>query len=807
MSNKRLKITLSLICLLGIVQILTMPTFKIKATEGDSPVSNSDINVVEEKVSNPLKNDPEILDNRRQIETIWPGQTMMANEFELSDDNWDPISLSNTGKSITTFPIEVEGFETGTLVGHIRFGGVNGETGEFLTDKSKQLRNLVFVVENTKKFKDKEKKNTVKYTYNYYQGTNTTYTMVPITDMKLPGMTHDISQDPANAFELPQGGQPVSYRTVKELYIQELGKTGRFAIQARTAINQGINNLDFYFQQIKTLVPTDDGGIRIVNEVKNTGWRLGAENKFPRKTFGAMIGEDTMLNTIDNVPIFSLGTNKGVYIANKLDLFRVAFPRLKQSQGGADNYEGQSFNSIFSKTNGAFQQRPDGFGNESQTIPLDERVWPASGIRPPLSGTDEGYDTQYVQKWNPRQPPEVGEKAIMSYDVNVLPIYKPEIKLMEESLNQSVHKDNTLAFNGQWRDYDSLNVTLYYQIGSQEKNGWIEFKKDERQDSEEEREKWFDFNLELAATDFKLNGDSISFKAVDTTGVTSDIFTTDVTIFETVTIKTEHYGPSGNKLSETSFLGTPGHEYMTEPNDYTSLGLTLDESQTSGQVSGVIPNEDVLVKYYYKKGVVTIITHYLKEDESELLPSTEIKLEYNTYYQTDDRLEEAQELNYYFTTLIGEAHGNTGKEDRTIEVSYIYRPGVLGLIEGTEALDFGNQPLITLGSKDIYPTTDTHIKIVDELQGDWRLNLRIASDFKVGESPLVGAVYFKRKDKGLLKLNGSGQGVYEREELRAGEINLSWLAANKEGLFIRQQPGNQTGVYNGTLEWNIVSGL
>lgn len=806
MLNIRLKVTTAIVCLLGIVCLLVFSPIKILATEQKGSLKTDNNDVGEEEVSSFVK-------NTKAIEDVWPGQTMMEDEFLLIDTKWQPISLANSANSITTFPIEVEGFETGTLIGHIRFGGVNSNTGVFEKDTAKQLRNLVFIVENTKAFKDKDKKVTVKYTYNYYQGTNNTYSMVPITDLVGNNTVHEIPNDKDRAFEVPLGGQPADYRYVKELFIQEVGSTGTFAVQARTAVNQGIFNLDFYFQQIKTLIPTKDGGIRIVNEVKNTGWRTGAENKFPRKTFGAMIGEDTMLNEIDQVPIFSLGPNKGVYIANKLDLFRVAFPRLTSEQGGADNYEGQSYNSIFGKTYSAFQKTPYGYGNEGQAIQLDQRVWPANGVRPPLSGNisdpeeTRGYDTQYVQKWNPRQPPEVGEKAIMSYDVNVLPIYKPEIKINEESQNQRSYKDKTLTFNGVWRDYDSLNVTLYYQIGSQAKHGWIEFKRESRNDTELEKDQWFDFSLDLLGSAFKLNGDTISFKAVDTTQVSSEIVTTDVTVFDKVNIKTEHYDDQGKKLAESSFEGVPGDDYVTKANDYSDLGLKLDESQTSGAVSGIIPTEDVLVKYYYKKGVVTVVTHYLKEDDSELFPSTELKLEYNKTYQTDDRLEEAKELNYYFAAVIGEPHGNTGKEDRQIEVTYKYRHGVLGIIQRTEALDFGSHPLITLGSKDIYPTTDTHVKIIDELQGNWRLNLRIANEFKVGESPLIGEVYFQTKDKGLLLLNGSGQGVHERAELRAGEIDLSWQAAKKEGLFIRQQRGNQKGVYNGTLEWNIVSGL
>lgn len=801
------KLTISLLSLAVISSVFWgKSNNKISATVKDA----TDKSVISQKEPSL---DQSFFQNIETIESIWPGQTMMADEFKLMTDKWEKITIVNSVESIKTFPIEVEGFETGTLVGHIRFGGVDTETGAFIKDTQKQLRNLIFVVENTKKFKDKAKQITVKYTYNYYQGTNTTYTMVPITDLRPNETVHTIMNDSGYAFELPQGGTPANYRTVQELYVQQIPGTASFAVQARTNPNQGLNNLDFYFQQSKTMIPTKEGGIRIVNEIKNTGWRAGKENLLPRKTFGAMIGEDTMLNDVDKVPIFSLGKNKGVYIANKLDLFRVAFPRLTSSQSGADNYEGQSFNSVLASSNGAFQRHPYGAGNESQNLTLDERVWPASGIRPPLSGNNSdpietrGYDTQYVQKWNPRQPPEVGEKAIMSYDVNVLPIYKPEVKINEESQNQRRHRDEPLVFNGVWRDYDSLNVTLYYQIGSQAKSGWIEFKQDSRNDTDLEKEQWFDFSLELLGTDFKLNGDTISFKAVDTTQVTSEIVTTDVNIFEKVQIKTEHYDDQGKKLAESSFEGVPGEEYVTKANDYSDLGLTLDESQTSGAVSGVIPTEDVLVKYFYKKGVVTVITHYLKEDDSQLLPSTELKLEYNKTYQTDNRLAAAKELNYYFSAVIGVPQGNTGKVDRKIEVTYKYRHGVLGIIQRTEALDFGSHSLITLGSKDIYPTTDTHVKIIDELQGDWRLSLRIADDFKVGESSLIGQVYFQTKDQGLLLLNSSGQGVYEREALQAGEIDLSWQAANKEGLFIRQQRGNQKGVYNGTLEWNIVSGL
>ena len=152
------------------------------------PLVETEQVTTEELVSNPAELlGKDLFQPRATIEEIWPGQSMMLEEYHLNDDDWQSIKIVNSADSLTTFPINVEGYDEGVLVGHIRFGGVNRQTGKFEIDKAKQLRNLVFIVENTQKFKDKEKKVTVKYTYNYYQGTNSTYTMVPITAMKQAG--------------------------------------------------------------------------------------------------------------------------------------------------------------------------------------------------------------------------------------------------------------------------------------------------------------------------------------------------------------------------------------------------------------------------------------------------------------------------------------------------------------------------------------------------------------------------------------------------------------------------------------------
>lgn len=747
----------------------------------------------------------------RDINDSWPGQTMMKDEYGLEDNDWEVLPLTNNLESLSTFPINVEGFEEAGLVGHIRFGGVTPD-GNFIRDKNKQLRNLIFVVENTKKFVATAQNVTAKYTYNYYQGTNNTYSMIPITETN--GVT-TAPQDPYYMFEGPQGGSDVNYRTVTELYRQETKQRGVYAIQARTKMNDGLGNLDFYFQQIKTLVPTLDGGVRIVNEVKNTGWRAGKENAKPRKTFGAVIGEDTMLNDVDKVPIFSLGTNKGVYIANKEDLFRVSFPRVGQNDGAATNYEGQSFNSVFGSTYRAFQGLHNGLGNESQDLKLDQRVWPFDNKYPPLLPNDpklpideRGYDTQYVQKWTPREPPEVGEKAIMSYDVAVLPIHKPEIRLSADSIDQNVYKEEMITFKGDWRDLDSLNVTLYYKIGSQATAGWVEFATDSREDHDDLKEVWRPFKLDLPGTKFKLGEDTIEFKAVDTTRVDSDVVKTTVRTFETVTIKTEHYGPKGELLKEVSEKAIPGDWYTTTDLDFTVQGLTLDASKTEGIVEGTAPKSDVLVSYHYKKGLVRVVTHYLKEDGKRLFDSTEIDYGYNQSYQTDSQEMLAKTLDYYLQETEGSPAGSTGTVDKTIEITYRYRIGVLGLVEAIETVDFGTQKLITGGSKDIYPEKNMTVEVLDELKGNWLITLRVSDSLKTTKGrEIKGDLFFKNKEADPIKLTGSAESIYAREELTGGRYKIEWDASKKQGVFFRQEPGNLKETYTGELEWNLVDAL
>lgn len=261
--------------------------------------------------------------------------------------------------------------------------------------------------------------------------------------------------------------------------------------------------------------------------------------------------------------------------------------------------------------------------------------------------------------------------------------------------------------------------------------------------------------------------------------------------------------------------------YLTEnKNDLAATeGYTLESSDTGNLPEGTTGNRDetLTVNYIYKLGQVRVKTLHLKEDglgaREPLFETvtTDKTYGYHTTYNTEARKDEALKLGYVLATTTGDPiTGNTGQEDKTIEVTYVYVKGKLTLTAPNE-IDFGTQGLIISGSKDRLPKENIKVSILDELEGKWNLKLNISADVThtVDGSPIRGNFKFVRKDGTQVPISEDNEIIHSKtaEGTTNPNVNLEWDKTTNKGLIYEQLPGNKKGNYSGQFTWTLEDAL
>lgn len=258
---------------------------------------------------------------------------------------------------------------------------------------------------------------------------------------------------------------------------------------------------------------------------------------------------------------------------------------------------------------------------------------------------------------------------------------------------------------------------------------------------------------------------------------------------------------------------TYGEKYQTVEADLSLQKYVFDrmEGQASGTVSG---EEDIVVKYYYRFGKLNVKTRhvFIKEDSSygDVFPDNQTVDQlkgFDEEYTTNSRESEAKALNYKLVETLGEASGKTGFSEEDLVITYVYQKANFELIV-PELIDFGSQKLITWGSKELLPLENIKVSILDDLDRNWQLSLRIKSAFIGGQTSakLAGSFSFKKISGGIVPISDTSILVNEREA-PAVTTDLEWKRAEQQGLVLKQLPGNTLEKFSGKFEWSLVDGL
>ncbi|MBP1040257.1 isopeptide-forming domain-containing fimbrial protein [Vagococcus sp. BWB3-3] len=256
-----------------------------------------------------------------------------------------------------------------------------------------------------------------------------------------------------------------------------------------------------------------------------------------------------------------------------------------------------------------------------------------------------------------------------------------------------------------------------------------------------------------------------------------------------------------------------GSNYTVSSLDLSQQGWKLKNVENAE--TGVVPESGVVVNYVYERGEVEVATQYWLQDSegglSELYPTVNQTYGYNVDYVTDSKETEALANNYVLLSSdTGDSpEGNTGFANKTITVKYVFKRALREIVSIPETIDFGKNNLLSIGKKDVFPTENIKVSIIDEVEGNWDLRLKISETIKsVGAStPLKGSFRFVKDDGTPVTIDEVGATIHSKKASNDDEVNLEWATTESKGLIYTQVPGEQNQAYKGEFSWSLVDGL
>gem|GEM_PF-6934968 len=304
-----------------------------------------------------------------------------------------------------------------------------------------------------------------------------------------------------------------------DVYKKELGN-GDVELQAREVFT--INGVDV--EVSVTLTSSATGTVRHAIDMKNISTTAA--------TLGGIQRIDTMLNTKDYVPIYSLGTGRGVYIDNRDDSRRVYFNRVPSTEGGYDNYNvGRfSFNTPADWVTSFFNADFAGSGIENEV----------STVGDVLLGS---VDTSVYFKWN-AAPLNPNETRKMVYDVGLgedTPIKAPILTVESSVVVAGITGENgvaTLPYS--WIDYDSATVSYQYQIDN---GAWTSLEELTNIDVVNND------TANIPTTGLAIGNYTLNVQIVDPDGLTSNVVTLPLHIVEETLVEEESNTPPAEEES------------------------------------------------------------------------------------------------------------------------------------------------------------------------------------------------------------------------------------------------------------------
>jgi hypothetical protein len=316
---------------------------------------------------------------------------------------WTLVTGLVTSNDITTFPITLPGV-SGTYTGHIKLGAPGYVA-------SGMLRQASYYVTYDDGVNPPEN---ITYAY-YYNDLSTSGFYALLFD----GTTYSTS----NIGTLP----------IDSIWINEYapGLTEVKFVSSTTLDEEPIDiNL--------TLTPYANGTVRHTIEFTNQG---GSPIEV-----GYLIEIDTMLNGIDGVEVFSLGTSRGMYIDDVSSSTRVTFPEIPVSEGGPNDYAAARWTTPFTTVFGPAYDVINNMGVSRATSDV----------------LLTGVDSSIFYRWATRTLAP-GTSASFSYLVGLTAATEfPTIEVKTHPI--TVAQGEVFAHPIHWTDADSTSLDLYYSL-------------------------------------------------------------------------------------------------------------------------------------------------------------------------------------------------------------------------------------------------------------------------------------------------------------------------------------------------------
>lgn len=533
---------------------------------------------------------------------------------------------------------------------------------------------------------------------------------------------------------------------------------------------------------------------------------------------------DTNLGGLDRVNINLIGDKKGVYIESdgyRLDYnFDVPNP--------PDNWMGGMWLDVFSNmmTSGTeYDSRarlryltdvtpglilPNGSQQIEHYKAFKGFLDPGQEVdeRPAGTVVSERIDSAIHMK-NLPQTFKTNDTISHNYLIQIKKIEDQELSLVKDA--DEINVGNPYTVKGQWRDSLANKVNLFYQLDNGQR---VQFASN-LENTELNKDYPFEWTLPkelLAPGTRKIKVIMVNDSGLETTqelvlvvknSLTINYVDSDKKVLRPSVIK---YGEVGATFEETPLELLPDYQFEKVE------GATLNNA---GNAEGLYSNTASTIYFIYKEIVkeVSLTVNYIRDDDGTAVQDVETELAIPELKVTNLLIGSPFDAQTYKKEFPGfeyvgiETPVGDKVPGKDFTLTFIYK-GTLKLSEVTPDIDFGRAPLIVMNSKDIFPKNPITVEILDTRKStqNWELMLHLGKEFKNDKGhAFSGEVHFIDKNAANHLISTDKTRVDLRKTEQFGKTAVTW--GNKDGVYLKQLPGNRLGDYQGQLVWTLMDGL
>ena len=453
----------------------------------------------------------------------------------LADDGWEEITNLNTTGDLVDFVIDSNliGDPSNTYMGHLRIG----KPGELQNGKNFNVASYYIT--------RSDGVTTEQITYGYR--TNTFHTSYSLNFI-----------EGASGIEM----QPFDINLLETIEIDSVWTKDRVPGYTMLQLRGTLNLMGQPVEARLTLIPYENGLVLHNFEITNNGPDA--------LEFGFVRTIDTDLETNgavnDAVNVYSLGTNKGMYIEDPVHNVRVLFPYVLPTHGGPNDYNADGYWAYHTFGWNMELTREVNVPREMGDLLLEE--------------TDSGV--MFFWKMENLAP---GESRLFSYAVSLsgnYPLDAPIITNVTFPATVNHYSDFTAEVT--WQDYDSPIQDLYYMLDGAVTGTFYATSSDNP------------INFIISTNSISVGNHTLAFYTIDPDGAESNVYEISFEVLEVDTysiIYNINGGDAGTgPVSETTLLSG------SHPLNNTTIPTHPDDSGEAVVFIGWTASQDTYIYEY-----------------------------------------------------------------------------------------------------------------------------------------------------------------------------------------------------------------